>query len=172
MATEWFLSSIWPWVFPCFVFRAPSDDYEVTAPTWLKCWLGLRHQTYSWNMSAAYHMFAASPPTPSFCRLLHSCQSKMDSGGVYEIHLLHLVNFTVSGTWNSSSHFPAEAGKFPSPSNISGSLSECDLQCLRQPIRLCFIYWAVLYSTSLFYKTVLLGDCFTFFWEYLSSVVV
>lgn len=55
-----------------------------------------------------------------------------------------------------------QAGELSSPSNIFGSVSECGQQCLRQPIRSCFIYLTVPYSTS-FYKTLLLGDCFTFF---------
>lgn len=42
-----------------------------------------------------------------------------------------------------------QAGKLPSPSNISGSVSECGQQCRRQPIRSRFIYLTVLYSTAL-----------------------
>lgn len=49
--------------------------------------------------------------------------------------------------WNMQQQQP-QAGKLPS-SNISECVPERDQQCLRQPIRLSFIYWAVLYNTSL-----------------------
>lgn len=65
-----------------------------------------------------------------------------------------------------------QAGELLSPSYISGSVSECGQHCLRQPIRSCFIYFTVLYSTPSFCKTLLLGDCFPFFLDSLSSVAV
>lgn len=113
--------------------------------------LGDLKDPYSWNHEPSRHCMAAvSPTTPHFSRLLHACQSKIDSGVVKRCcvwGILQQVGGAAAAGWRNFS-----------PSYVSGSVSECGL---RQPIRSCFIHLTALQHS--FYKTMLLGDCFQFF---------